>query len=58
VIECGEGFEITATLAQGDLGVSAAAPRTLRASLAGRTGVLEIAGETCGGAKIRVFQRT
>ena len=57
VIERGDGFEITATLAQGDLGVSATAPRTLRASLAGRTGVLEIAGETCGGAEIRVFQR-
>jgi hypothetical protein len=28
----------------------------LRASLAGRTGVFEITGETCGGRKFQIYQ--
>jgi urea transporter/murein DD-endopeptidase MepM/ murein hydrolase activator NlpD len=54
--ERGEAFEISATLDDGDLKVCAAAPRCLRAGLAGRSGVFEITGETCGGRKFQIYQ--
>jgi hypothetical protein len=51
-----EGFEISAILEQRDLKITTAAPRMLRAALAGRTGVFEITGETCGGRKFQIHQ--
>lgn len=57
VTEVEERFEITAELDEGDLRVSPAAPRKLRAVLAGRSGVLEVTSETCGGEKCRVWQK-
>jgi murein DD-endopeptidase MepM/ murein hydrolase activator NlpD/urea transporter len=50
----GEGFQLTAELAPADQALSQFAPKWLRAQLQGRSAVVEIVGETCGGRKIHV----
>lgn len=51
-------FEIVARLHAADLKLTAAAPRILRGKIAGRSGVVEISGETCGGEKLRFLQKS
>jgi len=53
----GEGFAITAELAHTDRARCRAAPKQLRAVIQGRSAVVKITGETCGGRRIAISMK-
>ena len=49
-----DGFELTAELAPADHSLCRAAPKRLRAEIQGRSAIVAVAGETCGGRSIGI----
>jgi len=54
VVPLGDGFELTAELTRADQSLCRAAPKRLRADIRGRSAIIGIDGETCGGRQIRI----
>jgi murein DD-endopeptidase MepM/ murein hydrolase activator NlpD/urea transporter len=57
VVSNGDGFQLTAELAHTDETLSDAVPKRLQAQIQGRSAIVEIIGETCGGRQIHVAMK-